>query len=160
MFKSIKGKLQMKCDQRVIITFLLNQRADARDIADRLQAQSGEHAYKVRTIQFWIAEACLGRQDFHDEIHAGRLPLDDFDVKIMAISDKSPFESARSIAEILHVAHSTVLPHLHDSIGFTFVQPYWGPHLFAHDLRKKESMIQKRYCHSYMLPKVIAGIIL
>jgi hypothetical protein len=151
MFKSIKGTLQMKCDQRVIITFLLNERADARDITDRLQAQFGEHAYKVRTIQFWIAEAWLGRQDFHDEIHAGRLPLDDFDVKIMAILDKSPFESARSIAETFHVAHSTVLPHLHDFIDFRSFHLHWVPHLLMHDLREK----RKEYAKA-MLPFLYA----
>jgi hypothetical protein len=42
----------MDCDQRMIIKFLLNKRANARDIADRVQAQSAEHAYKLQTVQF------------------------------------------------------------------------------------------------------------
>jgi hypothetical protein len=99
----------MEYDQRVIIKFLLNEGADARDIEDRLQAQVGEHAYKLRTIQFWIIEARLGRQDLHDEIRTGRPPLDDLDAKILAMLDNSPFESAHSITETLHIAHCALL---------------------------------------------------
>jgi hypothetical protein len=51
----------MECDQRVIIKFLLNEEADASDIADRLHAQFDEHAYKLRTVQFWITEVWLSR---------------------------------------------------------------------------------------------------
>jgi hypothetical protein len=36
--KSVQDIFRMKYDQRVIIKFLLNERADDRDIADRLQA--------------------------------------------------------------------------------------------------------------------------
>jgi hypothetical protein len=130
----------LEYDQKVIIKFLPNERADARDIADRLQtdcrqiadklqtncrqivdklqAQFGEHAYKFRMIQFWITEVRLDRQDFHDEIRTGRALFNDFDAKNLAILNKSLFESARSIAETLRVAHSTVLLHLHNSIGF------------------------------------------
>jgi hypothetical protein len=110
----------MEYNQRVIIKFLWNEGVDTRDIADKLQAQFGEHVCQLRTIRFWIAEARLGRQDLHDEIHAGRSPFDDLDAKILAILDKSPFEfeSADSIAERLLVVHPTVLRHLHDSIGF------------------------------------------
>jgi hypothetical protein len=108
----------MEYDQRMIIKILLNEGADTRDITDRLQAQFGEYAYKLRTIQFWITEVGLGRQDLHNEIGTGRLPLDDLDAKILVILDKSPFESARSIVETPCVAHSIVLLHLRDSIGF------------------------------------------
>jgi hypothetical protein len=59
----------------------------------------------------------FGCQDFHDQIRTGRLLLDDRDAKIVAILDKSLFESARSTAETLGFAHSTVLLHLDDSIG-------------------------------------------
>jgi hypothetical protein len=108
----------MEYDQRVIIRFLWNEEIDAHEIAHRLQAQFGEHANKFRTIQFWIAEVRLDHQDLHDEIHTGRPPLGDLDIKILAILDKSPFESARSIAKTLRVAHSIVLLHLYTSIGF------------------------------------------
>jgi hypothetical protein len=63
-------------------------------------------------------EIWRGRQDLHGEIRSGRLPLDDFDGKILAILDKSPFELAYSIAERLFVANLTVLHHLHESLGF------------------------------------------
>jgi hypothetical protein len=108
----------MEYDQKMIIKFLLNKRSDVGNIADRQQAQFGEHAYQFRIVQFWITEIQLGRQDFHDEICTGISPLDDLDAKILAILDKSPFESAHSIAETLCVAHSTVLLHLYDCIGF------------------------------------------
>jgi hypothetical protein len=42
----------MEHDQRVIIKFLWNDRADARQIAARLQAQFVEHAYQLRTVGF------------------------------------------------------------------------------------------------------------
>jgi hypothetical protein len=121
----------------VIIKFLLNEGADARDIADRLQTQFDEHVYKLRKIQFWITEVRLGRQDFHDEIRTGRLPLDDLDAKILVILDKSSFESANSIAETLHIVYLTVSLHLHDSIGFRSFHLHWVPHLLTHDLREK-----------------------
>jgi hypothetical protein len=116
----------MEYDQRVIIKFLLNERPDAGDIADRLQAQFDEHAYKLRMIQFRITEVWLGHQDLHDEIRTRRPselqtfrpPLDDLDAKILTILNKSPFKSFYSITETLRVAHSTMLLYLHDSVGF------------------------------------------
>jgi hypothetical protein len=128
----------MEYDQRVIIRFLWNKEIDAHEIKHRLQAQFGEHAHKFRTVQFWIAEVRIDCQYLHDEIRAGRLPLGDLDIKILATLDKSPFESARSIAETLRVAHSIVLLHLHDSIGFRSFHLYWVPHLLTHDLPEKQ----------------------
>jgi hypothetical protein len=37
----------MEYDERVIIKFLWNERADARDMISRLQASFGEHAYQL-----------------------------------------------------------------------------------------------------------------
>jgi hypothetical protein len=65
----------------------------------RLQPQFVEHAYQLRTVQVSITEIRGGRQDLHDETGSGRAPLDDLHAKILAISDKSPFESAYSMAE-------------------------------------------------------------
>jgi hypothetical protein len=125
--KSVNSPFGMEYDQRVIIKFLLNEGADVRDIADRLQEQFGEYIYKVQTVQFWIAEVRLGRQYLYDEIRIGKSPLDDFDAKILAILDKSHFESARSIAETLRVAHPIMLLYLHNSIGFKSFHLHWAP---------------------------------
>jgi hypothetical protein len=127
----------MEYDQRLIIKFLGNERADARDIATRLQAQFTEHADQLQTAQFWITEIWLDRQDLHDEICTGRHPLDDLDAKILAILDKFPFKSAHSIAERLPVAYSTVLWYLLDSIGFKSFHLHWVPHILTNDLHKK-----------------------
>jgi hypothetical protein len=61
--------------------------------------------------------------------------------------DKSPFESARSIAETVRVAHSTVLLHLHDAIGFRSFHLHWVSYLLTHDLCEK----RKEYVKA-MLP--------
>jgi hypothetical protein len=75
----------MDHDQRVIIKFLWNERADAHQITARLQAQFVEHAYQLETVQFWIAEMRRGRQDLHDDSRSGTPPLADLDGKILAI---------------------------------------------------------------------------
>jgi hypothetical protein len=75
----------MEYDQRMIIRFLWNEKINVHEITHRFQTHFGEHAYALRIIQFWIAEVWLGRQDLHDEIRIGRLPLDDLDAKILTI---------------------------------------------------------------------------
>jgi hypothetical protein len=127
----------MEHDQRVIIRFLWNEQVNVHKMTHRFQAQLSEHAQTLRTIQFWITEAWLGCQDLFDEIRTRRPPLGNFDIKILAILHKSPFESARSISETLPVAHSTVLLHLQDSTGFRSFHLHWVPHLLMHDLREK-----------------------
>jgi hypothetical protein len=108
----------MEYDQILIIRFLWDKKIDTHEIAHRLQEQFGEHAYALRTFRFCITEVWLDRQDFHDDSHIRRHPLDDLDAKILSILDKSPFESVRSITETLFVAYSRVLLHIHDSISF------------------------------------------
>jgi hypothetical protein len=98
----------MECDWRMIIKFLLKEGVDARDVPNRLQAQFGEHAYKLRLIQLWITEALLDRQDLHEEIRIRIPTLDDLDAKILAILDKSPFKSPRLRVETLRIVNSTV----------------------------------------------------
>jgi hypothetical protein len=78
----------------MIIRFLWGEGIDANQITARLQAQFGEHIYKLRTARFWIAKVLFGRQDLHDEIRTGKPLLDDLDAKILAILNKSPFKSA------------------------------------------------------------------
>jgi hypothetical protein len=102
----------------VIIRFISNQGITAGKITIRLQEQFTEHAYKLRAVRFQIGEVRFGRQGLHGEIRPGRPPLDDVDVKILAILNKSPFESARSIAERLCVSSATVLNRLYLSVDF------------------------------------------
>jgi hypothetical protein len=135
--KSVNGPFGMEYDQRVIIKFLWEERADTHQIAAKLQEQFAEHSYQLRTVQFWIAEIWRGRQDLHDEMRSGGHPLDGLDNKILAILDKSPFESAHSIAERLFVAHSTVLQHLQEWLGFKSFHLPWVPHPLTGDLRDK-----------------------
>jgi hypothetical protein len=47
--------------------------------------------------------------------------------------DKSPFESAHSIAETLPVVHQTVLLHFHDFIDFRLFRLHCVTHLFTGD---------------------------
>jgi hypothetical protein len=136
-WKSMNDMFRIEYDQRMTIKFPLNEKADIRHIVDRLQAQFDEHAYKLQTIQFWITEVQLGCQYLYDEICTWRSPLDDLDAKIMAQLDKSLFEWACSIVETLSIPHSTVLLHLHDSIGFRLFHLHWVPHLLTHDLGRK-----------------------
>jgi hypothetical protein len=133
----------MGYDQKVIIWCLWNEGIDALEIIHRFQTQFGEHAYKFLMFRFWIAEVRFGRQNLRDKIRTGRPSLDDLDAKILAILDKSPFESARSIAEILRIVHSTVLLHLHDSISFRSFNLYWDPLPLTHDLCAKRKEYTK-----------------
>jgi hypothetical protein len=142
----------MEYNQRVIIRFLWNDGIDANQITARLQAQFGEHVYKLRTVRFWIAEEGFGRQDLHDEIRTGTPPLDDLDAKIVTILDKSPFESTCSIAERLRLGYATVLEHLYLSIGFKSFHLRWVPHLLTDDLREK----RKEHANA-MLPFLYAA---
>jgi hypothetical protein len=93
ILKSMKSAFGMEYDQRLIIKFLWNEAADACNIADRLQAQFGEHAYQLQTIRFWIIEARVRRQDLHDEIRTEKARLDDLGTTILAVLDKSAFKS-------------------------------------------------------------------
>jgi hypothetical protein len=149
--------LQTDCRQTADIL-----QTDCRQIAGRFQTQFGKNASQFRTVQFWITEIRLGRQDLHDAIRTGRPPLDDLDTKILTILDKCLFESAHSIAERLLIAHSTMLWHLHDSVDFKSFHLHWMwiPHLLIDDLREKRKEHAELYCHSCILPNVMAGIIL
>jgi hypothetical protein len=124
----------MEYDQRAIIRFLHNKRADAHDITQKLQAQFPQDACALRTVQFWIGELGRGRQDLYRENHMGRTPLD---ANILTTLDKSPFESAQSMAESLRIGLATVLRHLHNSIGFRSFHLHWVPHVLTVGLREK-----------------------
>jgi hypothetical protein len=139
----------MHCHQRIIIKFLLNERADGGNSADRRQAQFGEHISQLRTVQFWIPEVWIGRQDLHDEIRGGRLPPDDLNAKILAILSLFHFKWAHSIAETLRIVHSIVLLHLQDFNCF----PSFHLHEVSYEL------CEKRMEHAQArLPNVMADI--
>jgi hypothetical protein len=86
-----------------------------------------------------ITEVRLGRQDFRDAIRTGKSPLHDLDVKILAILHKSPFESPRSIAEILRIACLRVLLHFHDSIDLRSFHLGGVWHLLTRNLHEKRN---------------------
>jgi transposase len=126
----------MESEQRVIIKFLFNEGADAPQISERLRAQFHGDAYALRTLQFWITELRLGREDLHDEPRTGRPSTENHPTKIQELLDENPFESARSMAEILQVSHSTVLKHLHEDFRFQSFHLRWVPHVLTPELRE------------------------
>jgi hypothetical protein len=105
-------------EQRVIIKFLVNYGLGADEIEEKLRTQFTENAYSLRTMQFWIAGMKRVCEDIHDEPHPGRPPAADFKRRTQEVLDHNPFESARSIAEILQISHSTLLKHLQEDLGF------------------------------------------
>jgi hypothetical protein len=127
--KSGNPPSRMDYDHRVIIKSLWNDAAEARQIGARLQEQFAEHSFEPRIVQFWIAEIRGVCQDLDNEICSERPRLDDRDSKILAILDKSLFESPHSIAERLAFVQSTVLRYLHESLGFKSFHLRWAPHL-------------------------------
>jgi hypothetical protein len=142
----------MEYGQRVIMRFLRNEEVDAHEIMQRLQAQFGDSFYALRTVQHWIGEIRRGCKDLHDEIRIGRPALDHLDTKILAILNKSAFESARSIAETLLVTQTIVLRHLHRSIRFKTLHLHWVRHLLTDDLRAK-----RKEQATVMLPYLLAA---
>jgi hypothetical protein len=50
--KDVTLAIFMESEQRVIIKFLFNGGADARQIAERLRTQFHENAYALREVQF------------------------------------------------------------------------------------------------------------
>jgi hypothetical protein len=63
--------------------------------------------------------------------------LDHLDAKILAILHKSPFKSSRPIGKRLPVARSTVLRHLHESLGPKPFHLHLDPYLLKGDLREE-----------------------
>jgi hypothetical protein len=66
-------------------------------------------------------------------------PLDDLRSKILAILDKSPFESSRSIAQRLAIVQSQVLRHFHESLEFNTFHLHWLSNQLTYDLRGKRN---------------------
>jgi hypothetical protein len=113
-----QAPFRMEYEQRVIIKLLFNDGLDPRQIVEKLEAQFHEDAYSFPAVQSWIGEVRRGREDLDDEPLPRRRSEEHITAKIQELLNQKPFESARSIAEILLVSHSTVLKHLHDNLRF------------------------------------------
>jgi hypothetical protein len=81
------------------------------------------------------------------DIRTRTTPLDDLEMKILAILDKSPFEWTDSISERLLVACSIVWKHFHESIGFKSFHLHCVLHLLTDNLRAK----QKEHARAMLL---------
>jgi hypothetical protein len=66
--KDVTLAILMEYEQHVIIKFLFNEGASARQIAERLRAQFHKDVYALRTVQFWITLVRRGRENVHDEL--------------------------------------------------------------------------------------------
>jgi transposase len=148
----VKLDILMEYEQGVIVRFLLNEGSDTRQIAEGLRAKFHEDAYPLRTVQFWIMEVRLGREDLHDEPRMGRPSAEDLTAKIQELLDQNPFESARAMAETLQVSHSTVLKHLHEDFHFQSFHFCSVSHPLREGLRE-----QRRGYASEMIP-ILASV--
>jgi hypothetical protein len=93
-----------------------------------------DHGHNLVNMRINFKQFNSGLQN---ESRTRRSPLDDLDANILDILAKYPLESARSIAETLRVAHSTMLLHLHDYVNFRPFHLHWVQHLLKHDLLRK-----------------------
>jgi hypothetical protein len=84
-----------------------------------------------------VREIQHGREDLHDKHRSGRPAPDYIDTKIISIIEEAPFESVRSIAQVLNVDHATELHRLYEKLGFNFYCLRWVPHLLTGKLRAK-----------------------
>jgi hypothetical protein len=142
----------MEYEQRLIIKFLFNEGDNAHQIAERLIVQFHEDAYALRTVPFWITELRRGREDLHDEPRTGRPLAENFPTKIQELLEENPFESARLMAGIIQVSHSTVLKHLYEDLEFQSFHLCRVPHLLTPELRE-----QRRAYASEMIPILAAA---
>jgi hypothetical protein len=78
-----------------------------------------------------------GREDLHDEPRNRRRSEEHITAKIQELLNQNPFESARSIAETLHISHSTALKHVQDDLHFQSFYLHWMRHLLTPELREQ-----------------------
>jgi histone-lysine N-methyltransferase SETMAR len=108
-----------------------------------LQAHFEDKAHALQTVRFWMGEGRGVREDLHDEHRSGRPLFDHIDTQTLYILGKSPFESARSIAQTLNTSHNVVLLHQHAVLGFKSFRLRWVPHFLTADLRLKRKQIAR-----------------
>jgi hypothetical protein len=107
----------MEYDRRVIIRSLCNECASPGEIHTHLEAQFEDATYNERSVRRWCQYVRQGREDLHDEVRSGRLPIDFLDIRILALLDEQPFHSAYSISEALCVSYSTNWSYLQESLS-------------------------------------------
>jgi hypothetical protein len=69
--------------------------------------------------------------------------LDYGNTKIVSILKKAPFDSARSIVQVLNVDHTIVSCHLHEKLGFKSSCLQWVPHLLIGEFRAKRKELKE-----------------
>jgi hypothetical protein len=139
----------MEHDQRVIIRFSCNDRVSPEEIHAHLEAQFGDATYSERSVRRSCQYVRQGREDFHDEVQSGRPGIDfDFrDVRILALPDEHPFDSAHSIVQALGVFHATILNHLQASLGMENLHLRWA----SHELTTSLQQIRMETCRELLL---------
>jgi hypothetical protein len=124
----------MELEQRIVIPFLDRGHGEPWDGHARLSTQFGNTASSLRSVQRWCQHIRQGRKLPDDGPRSGRLPIDFLDSNSI-IPRKQPFHSAYSLAEILDVSHTTMLSHLHDSLGMKLFHLRWIPNQLMEQLR-------------------------
>jgi hypothetical protein len=72
----------------------------------------------------------------HDEMQSGRPPMDFLYIRILALLDEPPFNSADSIAQFLGVSHSTILSYSLELLGLKIFHLPWIPHELTTNLQE------------------------
>jgi len=126
-------------EQRYVIKFLRTKGLKLPAIVQELSNTYGADAYPETDVKYWIHELKLGREDLHDQGGPGRPPLDDVDAKILALLQKEPYSSVRTLSESLRYPPTTVYRHLTDALQMKSRHFKWVPHLLTQELREKRS---------------------
>jgi DNA-binding transcriptional ArsR family regulator len=108
---------RMEYDQRTLVRFLCKDHISLEEVHARLEAQFGDAIYGERSVRWWCQYVRQRREDLHDKVRSGKLPIDFLDIRILALLEEQTFHSAHSIAEALGVSHSTILNHLLELLG-------------------------------------------
>jgi DNA-binding NarL/FixJ family response regulator len=103
--------MDVKMKQRAVIEFLLLQRSDDEEIAQRLRNAHGDGLYFLIAIFRWIKEVRNGNEN--SVTKGGSRPYQyEIDSYIQDIREDDPFASLRMIADMLSISPETVRTHL------------------------------------------------